>query len=67
MDKLEELEKKLKEYQIQYQRLMKADKAAASRYGDEDREMRMRVLESMMVEIKKEILKSKKGSWPAQS
>jgi len=56
MAKLEELGKKLKKYQSRYKKLLKADKAASSRYGDEFRDMQLRVLESAMAEIKKEII-----------
>lgn len=60
MTKLEELERKLKRYQERYQRLQKQDKAASARYGNEFRDAQMRVLESMIVEIKQEIVKLKK-------
>ena len=60
MTKREELERKLKRYQERYQKLQKHDKGPSSRYGDEFREAQMRVLESMIVEIKQEIVKLKK-------
>jgi hypothetical protein len=61
MTKLEELEGKLKRYQKKYSRLLKADKAASSRYGDEFRDIQLRVIESMITEIRKEIILLKRG------
>lgn len=55
MTKIEELEEKLRKYQKKYQKLLKADKAASARYGDEFRDIQLRVLESTMAEVKKEI------------
>ncbi|HUV42802.1 MAG TPA: hypothetical protein VMY36_02735 [Patescibacteria group bacterium] len=59
MNQLEELEQKLGKYQEEYSRLQKSDKVASARYGNEFRDLQMRVLESMIVEIKKEIVKLK--------
>lgn len=61
MTKLEKLEKKLRRYQKRYQKLLKADKAASARYGDEFREAQLRVLETAIGEIKKEIVSLKKS------
>ena len=60
MAKINDLEKKLKRYQRRYQKLLKTDKAASSRYGDEFRDAQLRVLESIIVEIKNETTKLKK-------
>lgn len=60
MAKLEELEKELEKHQARYEKLLKADKAASARYGDEFRDIQLRVLESAIVEIKREIMKLKK-------
>lgn len=59
--KLEELERKLKRYQGRYQKLLKADKAASARYGDEFRDVQLRVLETTMAEIKREIMLLKRN------
>lgn len=60
--KLEDLKNKLKQYQKQYQQLLQTDRAASARYGDEFRDTRLRVLESLIRDIKEEItgLKRKK-------
>jgi hypothetical protein len=62
MVKLEELKSKLKEYQEQHRKLLQTDRAASARYGDEFRDTRLRVLESLIRDIKAEIagLKTKK-------
>ncbi len=60
MTKINRLEKRLKEYQKKHQKLLKADKAAGSRYGDEYRDIQLRVLESAMVQIKLELVGLKK-------
>lgn len=57
MTKLEELKRKLKRYQRRYQKLQKQDKAVSARYGNEWRELQMRVLESMIVETRQEIMR----------
>ncbi len=62
MSKLQELEERLKKYQARYGDLLKADKAASARYGNEELSMRMGVLESMMTEIKGEITELRKKS-----
>lgn len=59
MTKLKELERRLRKHQRRYQKLLKADKAASARAGDEFRDIQLRVLESAMVEIKKEMIKLK--------
>lgn len=55
MKRQDKLIKKLEKYQEQYQTLLKTDKAASARYGNEDRDMTLRVLESAVFEIKKEL------------
>ncbi len=60
MTKLEKLKGRLKRYQKRYQKLQKQDKAASSRYGNEFRDAQMRVVESVIVEVKREIVKLKK-------
>lgn len=61
MIKLEELERKFKKYRRRYQKLLKTDKAASSRYGDEFRDIQLWVLESAIFEIKKEIMLLKRN------
>jgi hypothetical protein len=60
MKKLDELQKQLEEYQTRYQKLLKTDKVASSRYGDEFRDMQLRVLEASIKELKEEIASLKR-------
>lgn len=61
MVEIRELEKKLKEYQEKHNELLKTDKAASSRYGNEFRDIQLRVLEKIISEIEMEIEQQKKG------
>lgn len=61
MAKIEELEKRLEEHQERYNELLKTDKAASSRYGNEFRDVQLRVLETIINEIRMEIEQQKKG------
>ena len=61
MNKLKRLEVQLKKYQERHQKLLKSDKAASSRYGNEELTMQLRVLESAVAQIEKEIKSLRKG------
>lgn len=60
MTKLKELERKLERYQRRYQRLLKKGEMVPGRYGDEFRDVQLRVLETAITEIKKEIIQVKR-------
>lgn len=65
MAKLKKLEKKLKQYQKRYQKLLKMTALEGPRYGrssDEFLDTQIRVVESMIIEIKDEIRRLKKSS-----
>ena len=57
MNQIEELEEKLDKYQEEYSQLQKSDKAFSARYGNEFRDSQMRVLKSLIVEVKREMAK----------